>query len=619
MSRRGELSHMVCAFRAAPLDTPCLLFRSCSLLRARAGPREFHPGPILGPGTPKALNLMATQRSMRLRPLTSRGPFVLVGLLVGVFASCDYDPGHADLSFGLSETTMASLDDVGLASSSPQVSGALTTLFGTPQDPHYLITGDMLDGDENPNLAGDFELSEEQWETIARDNRSRRFLRQLDLIASERFAEVPEPLYAGDLWAIWTRDFAPLHTGEASEDGGPATTVDPASAFPVDDLWVPGLPEDGATWAEAARLLFVQWYPSMRESAEMYRAQCLHCHGVDGGGNGPTGEFLEPRPRDYRLGKFKWIAVENGKRPRRQDLVNILMQGAYTTAMPNFARFSSGQLHGLVDYVRLLAMRGETESRLVLEMGDSDSGDLPLDTIQSTYSDVWANWRDADENYVAADVVVPRWDQMSVEDQVTRGEHGRELFMGTLANCFSCHGMDGRGADAPNLPISLAEVVDADDHEIDPEYEARGGYRWVELKDANGQTLTDAEGHAKRDLYRIKPDDWGNPSMPRNFTRSIFRGGSRPIDLYRRIKYGITGSIMPAAEAGISDEDIWDLVIYVKTLANSTDLARVYEHKRAALAELHEAEHGDAGHSDDHDDDDDHTDTDTNDDDASGH
>lgn len=542
---------------------------------------------------------------MCLRPLAPRNTFVLAGMLVGVFASCDYGPGHADLEFGLSESTMTSLDEVGLASSSPQVSGALTTLFGTPQDPHFLITTDMLDGDENPNLPGDYEISEEQWEVIVTDNRSRRFLRQLDLIKAGSYAAVPEPLYAGDLWAIWTSDFAPFHTGEPAEVGGTAVKVDPASAFD-EDLWVPGLPEDGATWAEAAELLFTNWYPSLRESAEMYRVQCLHCHGVEGGGDGPTAEFLEPRPRDYRLGKFKWIAVDNGKRPRRQDLVNILMQGSYTTAMPSFARFSSGQLHGLVDYVRLLAMRGETEARLVLEMADSDSGDLPLSSIESTYTDVWTNWRDADENYVAADVTVPRWDQMSVGEQMTRGEHGRELFMGILANCFSCHGVDGRGADAPTLPISLAEVVDADEHEIDPEYEARGGYRWVEYKDAAGHTMKDEDGHVLRDLYRIKPDDWGNPSMPRNFTRSIFRGGSRPIDLYRRIKYGITGTIMPAAVEEISDEDIWDLVIYVRMLANSHDLARVYEHKQAALADRHAIEHGHSdsddssgGHSDD--------------------
>jgi len=233
-------------------------------------------------------------------------------------------------------------------------------------------------------------------------------------------------------------------------------------------------------------------------------------------------------------------------------------------------------------------------------MTNSDSGDLPLDSIQGSFADVWANWRDADENYVAAEVTVPRWDQMTVGEQMTHGEHGRELFLGTLANCFSCHGTDGRGADAPNLPISLAEIVDAEEHEIDSEYEARGGYRWVERKDEGGHTLLDDEGHALLDLYRIKPDDWGNPSMPRNFTRSVFRGGSRPIDLYRRVKYGITGTIMPAAEAGISDDDIWDLVIYVRLLANSNDLARVYEHKQKAAADRHAAEHGhgDTGHGD---------------------
>src|SRR5262245_2338944 len=34
----------------------------------------------------------------------------------------------------------------------------------------------------------------------------------------------------------------------------------------------------------------------------LYMQHCIHCHGVTGDGNGPTAKFLNPRPRDYRLG-----------------------------------------------------------------------------------------------------------------------------------------------------------------------------------------------------------------------------------------------------------------------------------------------------------------------------
>ena len=55
--------------------------------------------------------------------------------------------------------------------------------------------------------------------------------------------------------------------------------------------------------AEATAML-TEFYPRLRDSAELYRQQCLHCHGVSGGGDGPTAEFLNPLPRDYRKGIF---------------------------------------------------------------------------------------------------------------------------------------------------------------------------------------------------------------------------------------------------------------------------------------------------------------------------
>jgi hypothetical protein len=58
---------------------------------------------------------------------------------------------------------------------------------------------------------------------------------------------------------------------------------------------------------------------------------------------------------------------------------------------------------------------------------------------------------------------------------------------------------------------------------------------------------------------------------------------------------------MPASEASLPDDDLLDIVLYVKHLANSTDLAREYERKAAAAARMHEAEHGHGDHAEDHD------------------
>ena len=70
--------------------------------------------------------------------------------------------------------------------------------------------------------------------------------------------------------------------------------------------------------------------------------------------------------------------------------------------------------------------------------------------------------------------------------------------------------------------------------------------------------------------------------IPRNLRLGIYRGGRRPIDIYRRVFSGIYGSPMPGqgAEGGIAGDEvpddqaggsiprqaIWDIVNYVLTL-----------------------------------------------------
>jgi hypothetical protein len=53
--------------------------------------------------------------------------------------------------------------------------------------------------------------------------------------------------------------------------------------------------------------------------------------------------------------------------------------------------------------------------------------------------------------------------------------------------------------------------------------------------------------------------------VPRDFREGLYRGGSSPEQLYRRIAAGIDGTPMPAAS--IPANDIWHLVNYVRSLA----------------------------------------------------
>ena len=56
-------------------------------------------------------------------------------------------------------------------------------------------------------------------------------------------------------------------------------------------------------------------------STGLYRQHCAHCHGITGDGAGPTAAFLNPYPRDYRAGKFKFRSTPIGVPPTHERSV----------------------------------------------------------------------------------------------------------------------------------------------------------------------------------------------------------------------------------------------------------------------------------------------------------
>lgn len=64
-------------------------------------------------------------------------------------------------------------------------------------------------------------------------------------------------------------------------------------------------------------------------------------------------------------------------------------------------------------------------------------------------------------------------------------------------------------------------------------------------------------------------DDWGNPIRPNDFTRGVYKGGSRDEDIYLRFRTGMTGTPMPSYDGLLKDDDIYAVVQYVKSLAGN--------------------------------------------------
>lgn len=276
----------------------------------------------------------------------------------------------------------------------------------------------------------------------------------------------------------------------------------------------------------------------------LYRKHCAECHGISGDGLGPTAAAQNPYPRDFRPGVFKYTRTAGGAKPVREDLDRVVRNGIPGTAMPAFNRLADEEIDALVEYVKYLSIRGETERLLVNTVVDLDDYPVPVDDVEyDCLEPVVALWEMAQ----AMVVVPPEPPPFEThEERVASITAGRELFLSEDAKCFQCHGPEGEGNGE-----QAGELYD----------------------DRNKQKLraTPEETRRAAALYRLPIQRL----RPRDFTEGIFRGGDRPIDIYWRIYVGIKGTPMPAngpapgSSGTLTEEEIWHVVNYVRSLSRA--------------------------------------------------
>jgi mono/diheme cytochrome c family protein len=101
------------------------------------------------------------------------------------------------------------------------------------------------------------------------------------------------------------------------------------------------------------------------EGRGLYRQYCATCHGITGNGRGTTSAILNPYPRDYRMGVFKFKSTSRSAKPTRSDLVNLIANGINGTAMKKIPELKDEDVEAITDYVIYLSMRGELERGLI--------------------------------------------------------------------------------------------------------------------------------------------------------------------------------------------------------------------------------------------------------------
>ena len=304
----------------------------------------------------------------------------------------------------------------------------------------------------------------------------------------------------------------------------------------------------------------------------LYREHCAHCHGVTGDGMGPTAAFLNPYPRDYRPGVFKFKSTERADKPTHADLHRILRNGIAGTSMPSFALLSEPKIDALVEYVKYLSIRGETELALIrafFELDDDAQGKLPETReflVDETLTPIAEKWKSA----AAAQIAVP--DMPADIDLAASIAKGRELFYGDKANCVKCHGVTGLGDGQANDYDDWNKAI------VEINKEIKGGLAKAAETSTSGMSAEDAADHRKQVAWlgkfsHVVEGDALAPRTipPRNLRLGVYRGGRRPLDLYYRIHAGINGAPMPAAKGTIPPEDIWHIVNYIRSLPYEFD------------------------------------------------
>ena len=293
----------------------------------------------------------------------------------------------------------------------------------------------------------------------------------------------------------------------------------------------------------------------------LYRQHCVHCHGITGNGKGPTAQFLNPYPRDFTMGKFKFKSTPKGLPPTADNLELTLRLGIEGTAMPSFALLKQGEIDALVDYVKYLSMRGLVERRLIEDAAELEEGEK-LDTsrdnlvLEKLGTEV-AKWEavapsPVAEPHVPIFTMNANWTEAEEKELMASIRRGRDLYYGGVANCFSCHG---------TTQLGDGQATDYDDW-------TKELYDWPNVPANEKEEKT----YEYLSLGGLQPRN----ILPRNLRLGQYRGGRRPIDIYWRVLNGIEGAPMPAATLkpegagpevkGLTTDDIWDIVNFVFSL-----------------------------------------------------
>jgi mono/diheme cytochrome c family protein len=138
----------------------------------------------------------------------------------------------------------------------------------------------------------------------------------------------------------------------------------------------------------------------------VYGRNCSRCHGTDGKGDGPIAYVMNPAPRDFSRGSYKFRTTESGQLPTDQDLYQVVTLGLPGSGMPPWkGKLSQTERWQLVHYLKSL----------------------------------YAKWDEDAKANAPTPITIPKPIPASA-DSVAKGKDVYKLM-----KCWECHGEQGRG------------------------------------------------------------------------------------------------------------------------------------------------------------------------------
>lgn len=91
---------------------------------------------------------------------------------------------------------------------------------------------------------------------------------------------------------------------------------------------------------------------TLAQGEHQYMMRCARCHGDHGDGNGQLADILDPRPRDFTSGNFKFRTTAAGALPTDEDLFRTITRGIPGTEMPSWGGLPAEIRWMLVYYIK---------------------------------------------------------------------------------------------------------------------------------------------------------------------------------------------------------------------------------------------------------------------------